>query len=150
MNDINDYTFKWHRNRYIIRLHKKIESQKHVALSRKSKDWLTRNYNIVPEWGESVSRRRVRIMVMVFSTTFNNKFVILWLRIVLVEETGLSGENNRTPVCYWQTLSHKGASNTPVQIGWCLAPSLAIIQLYRGVHIYSKECQPMKNQTNTL
>ena len=64
---------------------------------------------------KSVSRRRARIMAMVFSTTFNNIFAILWLRIVLVEETGWSGEIHRPAVSYWQTLSHKATSNTPIQ-----------------------------------
>jgi hypothetical protein len=64
---------------------------------------------------KSVNRGTFRIMVMVFSTTFNNIFAILWLRIVLVEETGWSGENHRPAVSYWQTLSHKATSNTLVQ-----------------------------------
>jgi len=64
---------------------------------------------------KSVNHRSVRIMVMVFNTTFNNISVILWLWIVFVEETGWSGENHRPAVSYWQTLSHTSVSSTPVQ-----------------------------------
>jgi hypothetical protein len=32
---------------------------------------------------------------MVFNTTFNNISVILWLSVLLVEETGVPGENNQ-------------------------------------------------------
>jgi uncharacterized protein YhhL (DUF1145 family) len=36
-----------------------------------------------------------RVRVMVFNATFNNISVILWQSILLVEETGVSGENQR-------------------------------------------------------
>jgi hypothetical protein len=38
--------------------------------------------------------RRVRIMAMVFNATFNNISVISWWSVLLVEETGVSGENH--------------------------------------------------------
>ena len=34
-------------------------------------------------------------MVMVFNATFNNISVILWQSVLLVEETGIPGENHR-------------------------------------------------------
>jgi hypothetical protein len=34
---------------------------------------------------------------MVFNTTFNNISVISWWSFLLVEETGVPGENNRPP-----------------------------------------------------
>ena len=37
-----------------------------------------------------------RVMVMVFNATFNNISVISWRSVLLVEETGVSGENHRT------------------------------------------------------
>jgi hypothetical protein len=37
----------------------------------------------------------VMIMVMVFSATFNNISVISWQSVLLVEETGVPGENHR-------------------------------------------------------
>ena len=35
------------------------------------------------------------VRVMVFNTTFNNISVILWRSVLLVEETGVPGENHR-------------------------------------------------------
>ena len=44
---------------------------------------------------------------MVFSNTFNNISVILtWESVLLVEETGVPGENHRNAASHWQTLSH--------------------------------------------
>jgi prepilin signal peptidase PulO-like enzyme (type II secretory pathway) len=37
----------------------------------------------------------VMIMVMVFSAIFNNISVISWQSVLLVEETGVPGENHR-------------------------------------------------------
>ena len=44
--------------------------------------------------------------VMVFNATFNNISVISWRSVLLVEQTGVPGKNNRTVASYWQTLSH--------------------------------------------
>jgi hypothetical protein len=41
----------------------------------------------------------------VFNATFNNISVILWLSVLLVEETGGPGENHRPVASHWQTLS---------------------------------------------
>ena len=49
----------------------------------------------------------VRVRVMVFNTTFNNISVISWQSVLLVEETGISGENHQPVASHWQTLSHK-------------------------------------------
>jgi hypothetical protein len=43
---------------------------------------------------------------MVLSATFNNVSVISWLSVLLVEETGVPGENNRPVASHRQTLSH--------------------------------------------
>jgi len=40
---------------------------------------------------------------MVFNATFNNISVILWRSVLLVEETGVSGENHR-PAASQQTM----------------------------------------------
>jgi len=37
----------------------------------------------------------VRVRVMVFNATFNNISVISWRSVLLVEETGVLGENHR-------------------------------------------------------
>jgi len=43
----------------------------------------------------------------------NNISVISWQSVLLVEETGLSGENHRPATSHWQTLSHNVVSSTP-------------------------------------
>ena len=50
------------------------------------------------------------VRFMVFDATFNNISVILWWSILLVEETGVAGENHRPAVSHWQTLSHNVVS----------------------------------------
>jgi hypothetical protein len=39
-------------------------------------------------------------------TTFNNISAISWLSVLLVEETGVPGENHRHALSHLQTLSH--------------------------------------------
>ena len=43
---------------------------------------------------------------MVFNATFNNISVILWRSVLLVEETGVPGENHQPAASHCQTLSH--------------------------------------------
>ena len=50
---------------------------------------------------------------MVFNTTFNTISVISWRSALLVEETGVLGENHRSVAIHWQTLSHNVLSSTP-------------------------------------
>jgi hypothetical protein len=42
------------------------------------------------------NKEEIRDRVMVFNATFNNMSVISWLSILLMEETGVPGENHRT------------------------------------------------------
>jgi len=51
---------------------------------------------------------------MVFNATFifNNISVILWQSVLLVEETGVPGENLPPVAGHWQTLSHNVVSST--------------------------------------
>ena len=58
---------------------------------------------------------RFRFRFMVFNATFNNISVISWLSVLLVEETGLPGENHRPAASHWQTLSHNVVSSTSRQ-----------------------------------
>ena len=51
--------------------------------------------------------------IMMFNAIFNNISVISWMSVLLVEETGVSGENHRPAASDWQTLSHHGVSSTP-------------------------------------
>ena len=53
------------------------------------------------------------VRFMVFNTTYHNISVILWRSVLLVEETGVPGENHRPVVSHWQTLSHNVVSSTP-------------------------------------
>jgi hypothetical protein len=53
-----------------------------------------------------------RLRVMVFNATFNNISVISWRLVLLVEETGVPGENHRRAASHWQTLSHNVVTGT--------------------------------------
>jgi hypothetical protein len=44
--------------------------------------------------------------VMVFNATFNNISVISWQSVLIVEESGVSGENHQPVASHWQILSH--------------------------------------------
>jgi hypothetical protein len=50
---------------------------------------------------------------MLFNATFNNISDILWRSVLLVEETGVPGENHQPAVSLWQTLSYNVVSSTP-------------------------------------
>ena len=54
------------------------------------------------------------VWFMVFNTTFNNISVISWRSVLLVEETGIPGENYRPVASHWQILSHNVVSSTPL------------------------------------
>jgi hypothetical protein len=49
----------------------------------------------------------------VFNATFNNISFISWRSVLLVEETGVPGENYRPVASHKQTLSHNVVSSTP-------------------------------------
>jgi len=46
------------------------------------------------------------VRFMVFNATCSNISVISWRSVLLVEETGVPGENHRPVASHWQTLSH--------------------------------------------
>jgi hypothetical protein len=50
---------------------------------------------------------------MVFYSTFNNISVISWRSVLLVEETGVHGENHRPVASHWQTWSYNVVLSTP-------------------------------------
>ena len=54
-----------------------------------------------------------RIRFIVLNATFNNISVILWRWVLLVEESGVPGENPRPAASHWQTSSTNVVSNTP-------------------------------------
>ena len=47
------------------------------------------------------------------NATFNNASVASWRSVLLVEETGVPGENHRSVANQWQTLSHNVVSSAP-------------------------------------
>ena len=51
------------------------------------------------------------VRFMVFNATFNNISVISWQSVLLVEETGVPGENHGPAVSQGQTLSQKVVSS---------------------------------------
>ena len=53
------------------------------------------------------------VWFIVLNTTFNNITVISWRSVLLVEETGVPGENHRPVTSHRQTLSHNVVSSTP-------------------------------------
>ena len=55
--------------------------------------------------------------VMVFNATFNNNSVISLWSVLLVEDTGVPGENHQPTASHWQSLSHNLASSTPHKSG---------------------------------
>jgi len=62
---------------------------------------------------------------MVFEATFNNISVISWWSVLLVEETGIPGENQRPVASHWQTCySYCSIDSVYVsytaQLGWTL------------------------------
>ena len=63
---------------------------------------------------------------MVFNATFNNISVISWQSVLLVEETGLPGENHWPVACHWQTLSHNAVHLTLIEIRTHNATSVVI------------------------
>jgi hypothetical protein len=54
----------------------------------------------------------LRLRFMVFDVTFNIISVISWSS-VLLEETGVPGENLQPVESHWQTLSHNFVPSTP-------------------------------------
>jgi len=53
---------------------------------------------------EVARSRKFGFRFMLFNATFNNTSVISWRSVLLVEETGVSGENHRPVASNWQTL----------------------------------------------
>jgi hypothetical protein len=50
---------------------------------------------------------------IVFNATFNSISIISWRSVLLVEETGVPGENHRPVASHGKTLSHNVVSSTP-------------------------------------
>ena len=64
------------------------------------------------------------VWFMVFNATFNNIPFISWRSVLLVEETGVPGENHWPAASHWQTLSH--IEYTSPWTGFVLTPLVVI------------------------
>jgi len=53
------------------------------------------------------------VTVMVCNASFNNISVISWWSVLMVENTGVIGENHRSASSHWQSLSFNVISSTP-------------------------------------
>ena len=53
-------------------------------------------------------------MINMVLPQLNDISVLLWRSGLLVEETGVPGENHRPTICHRPTLSHNMASSTPL------------------------------------
>ena len=73
----------------------------HTSVACPSCSPMTILHYICPKWDSGF-----RFRFMVFNATFNNISAISWRSVLLVEETWIPGENHRSVVSHWQTLSH--------------------------------------------
>jgi hypothetical protein len=53
---------------------------------------------------------------MVLNATFNNISVISWLSVLLVDETGVPGENHIPGASHWQISSHNVLAMSKIYI----------------------------------
>ena len=78
---------------------------------------------------KSIDKRPFQVRVMVFNATFNNISVISWQSVLLVEETGVPGENHRPVASHWQTSSHN--------VTWTEDPSVVTAVLHLRITWHS-------------
>ena len=77
------------------------------------KDVLPWTMSCLSSWPSCDLAISYMLAFMVLNATFNNISVLLWRSVLLVEETGVSGENSRPVTSHRQTLSHNVVSSTP-------------------------------------
>jgi len=71
--------------------------------TKRTKTYFIRKKQYVVNSGKM---HQYRCWVMVFNATFSTILFISLRSVLLMEETGVYGENNRTVVSHWQTSSH--------------------------------------------
>ena len=54
-------------------------------------------------------------MVVMLNAIFNNILAILWRSILVMEKTGVYGENHRPAASHLQTLSYNDVLSRPIQ-----------------------------------
>ena len=85
-----------------------------MVFSRKTKLYKVRySLNKKGKQIQCLQQCKHRIRIMVFNAIFNNISVISWWSVLVVEETGVPGENHRPIASHLQTLSHKVVISTP-------------------------------------
>jgi hypothetical protein len=72
-----------------------------------------KNKNRKQTGNKNEMEEKIGVRVVAFNAPFNNISVISWQSVLLVEETGVPGENHRPVARQCQTLSHKIASSAP-------------------------------------
>ena len=77
----------------------------------------------------------VRVKVMIFNATFSNISAMSWQLVVLVEDTGVPGENHRPVASQWKSVSHNVVSSTP-RMGFELTTLVMQIYSQRIIHSY--------------
>ena len=97
---------------------------KKTNITQKTKKWAARSlwrfeptiYRIRSQYSNHYTTDAVRsswFFFMLFNATFNNISVIPRRSVLLVEETGGSGENHRPVASHWQTWSHNFCTPHP-------------------------------------
>ena len=76
------------------------------------KQWHIMIYLFITGYLE-INNRFGLVSFMVFNATFNDISVILWRSVLLMEETGVPGENHQSVASHWQALSHNVVSSAP-------------------------------------
>jgi len=98
---------------YFYNYHVLSEIQHFHCINRQQKGF---NYNVWNVWKYQKSNQKphygIRIRVVVLIATFNNISVISERSVLLVEETGVSGQNHRLVARHWHNLSHNVVSST--------------------------------------
>jgi len=79
---------------------------------------------------------------MVLNATFNTISVITWRSVLLVEETGVPGENHRPVASQWQTLLHAGFEITTVVVidTYCTGTKY-ILSIQMEIHVMDWDMQ---------
>jgi len=77
------------------------------------KSYIEKVMSVTQTWGvEKQGQIWFWFRFIVFYATLNNISVMSWRSVLLVEETGVPGENHRPVASHWETLSHKVVSST--------------------------------------
>ena len=90
-----------------------------------------------------MSHLQCKWCLFVFNATFNSISVILWRSVLLVEETGVPGDNHRTAASHWQTLIYPRSPEGGEGILFYLCPSVcpSVQDIFRRIFLSSYRWQ---------